>query len=114
MKAQQRIRESLFPPDQIAMIEEVFEEAWLVLEPDINIDTSPECARVRLANICLLLSRVISNDPGHLRSAAIRAFTNCSGPGGGGAPSSIHHEIQTRPRRAEVVTKMARMGGWAT
>jgi len=99
MKAQQRIREANFPPDQIAMIEEVFEQVWLVVEPDVNIDTSPECARVRLANICLLLARVIINDPAHLKSAAIRAFTNYGGPDGSGAPSSIHHGIQARQRR---------------
>jgi hypothetical protein len=76
MKAQQRIREANFPPEQIALIEEVFEQAWLAVAPDTDIDTSPECARVRLANICLMLSRVIIDDPERLKSAAVRAFTN--------------------------------------
>jgi len=74
MKALELIRQSDFPPNQLTIVEGAFEEAWLQVSTELGKEISPENARIRLASIILLLTRILRDDPERLKMAALKVF----------------------------------------
>lgn len=74
MNALELIREAGLPPDQLAIVQGAFEGAWIRVRTQLGKDISPENARIRLASIVLLLTRIIKDDRERLQMAALKVF----------------------------------------
>jgi hypothetical protein len=74
MNALDLIREAGLPPDQLAVVENAFQVAWTQVKPQLRKEDSAERARIRLAGIVLLFTRIIKDDPDRLETAALRAY----------------------------------------
>jgi hypothetical protein len=74
MNAEELIHQAGLPPDELTLVEAAFEAAWFQVEPQLGSEASPERARIRLASIILLLTRIIEHDPERLKIAALKVF----------------------------------------
>jgi len=75
MKARQLIGGAAFPPDDLKVIFDSFDDAWAEVAPDVGTDPSAvEPARLSLATIVLTLARAGQIDRESIRTAAVDAF----------------------------------------
>jgi hypothetical protein len=75
MRARQLIGGSTFPPDELKVIFEAFDDAWAELAPEVGNDAGViEAGRVSLATIVLSLATVDPIDRNGLATAAVEAF----------------------------------------
>jgi hypothetical protein len=75
MRARQLIGGSAFPPDDLKVIFEAFDDSWVELAPEVGTDpNSIDLARVSLATIILSIAAVGPIDRLRLKSAAMDAF----------------------------------------
>jgi hypothetical protein len=75
MKARQLIGGSAFPPDQLKVIFEAFDDAWGEVSGDVsNRASAIEAARLSLATIVLSLAAAGPLERAGLKTAAVDAF----------------------------------------
>jgi hypothetical protein len=75
MRARQRIGGSAFPPDELTVVYQAFDDAWTELAPEVAADfDSSDFARMSLATIVLSIAAVGPIDRLKLKSAALDAF----------------------------------------
>ena len=70
-RARQLLREAVYDPATVALLEKVFDEAWAVVAPNYTAVMAVETARVQLANIILSLAAEGERDPQRLKDRAI-------------------------------------------
>jgi hypothetical protein len=75
VKARQLIGAATFPPDELKVIFEAFDDAWDELAPDVSARVSAiEAARLSLATIVLSLAAAGPPERSALKTAAVDAF----------------------------------------
>jgi hypothetical protein len=75
MKARQLIGGAAFPPDQLKVIFEAFDDAWDEVAADVSTrSTAVEAARLSLATIVLSLATAGTTERVGLKTAAVDAF----------------------------------------
>jgi len=75
VKARQFIAGAAFPPDDLKVIFEAFDDAWDEVSPNVSARASAiEAARLSLATIVLNLARAGPIERSALKTAAIDAF----------------------------------------
>jgi hypothetical protein len=75
MRARQLIGGSTFPPHELKVIFEAFDDAWAELAAEVGNDlNSIDLARVSLATIVLSIASIAPIDRLALKSAAMDAF----------------------------------------
>ena len=75
MKARQLIGGAAFPPDELKVIFEAFDDAWEEVAADVATDPGAiETARISLATIVLSLANSNPIERDGLKAAAVDAF----------------------------------------
>jgi hypothetical protein len=75
MRARQLVSGAAFPPDELKVICEAFDDAWIELAPEVSADlVAVDTARMSLATIVLKLAATGPIDRLGLKSAAMDAF----------------------------------------
>ena len=75
MRARQLIIDAVFPPHDLAVVLEGFEDAWAEVGPDVGTDPMLiEATRLTLARIALEIVTTVPIDRGKINAAAVDAF----------------------------------------
>jgi hypothetical protein len=75
MRARELIHSAGFPPHDLAVILEAFEDAWAEIGPDVGSDAMlVEATRLNLARIVLEVVTAVPIDRGKINAAAVDAF----------------------------------------
>jgi hypothetical protein len=89
------ITNSAFAPDTVKMMGEVFDQAWVALEPEYadRRDAEIELARLALAKAIILFAQLGNNDPDTLKRKALRIVTAPSPEGTASQVPSLQNSM---------------------
>jgi len=72
MKARRLIEGASYPPEALAVLSRVFDQAWLEIESDFVGDSARENARLKLAGIILMLAPEHVGNADELKRTALK------------------------------------------